>query len=71
MTRLYGFTLVRYNEVVWVTPTSIEVPLHYVMNEMKRYICHFMSCHVKLRDGLCNDCHVYIMHICNMSWMKA
>ena len=46
-------------------------PLRYDVNETECYVCHVMSCHVKLCDGLFDDCHVYMMHICNKSWMKG
>ena len=45
-------------------------PLCHAVNKMKYYVRHVMYYHVKLCDGLCDDCHVYMMHICTMSWMK-
>ena len=44
--------------------------LHHVVNEMKYYLSHVISCHIKICDRLCDECHVYMMHICTMSLMK-
>ena len=38
------------------------------MMEMKCYVYHVMSCHVKLGMHMMID--MYMMHIWNMSWMK-
>ena len=44
--------------------------LHHIVDERKYYVCHVMSCNVKLCDELYDDYRVYMMHICTMPWMR-
>ena len=56
----------------WLTkPRSLTNTNLILIRIEKNCLCHVMFSHVKIWDGLCDDRHVYMMHICNMSWMKG